>query len=124
MPDQKQRHGCLTAFLIVMIIANSFSTLVYLIGGAVVRQTLPQAPDWFLPAMVVLGIFNLICVVALFKWKKWGFWGFCASSMLALIVNTVSGINVGQSLLGLLGIAILFGVLHIGKDNKGWPQLD
>ena len=124
MSNQKQRHGCLTAFLIVMIIANALVAVVNLAGGSAIRQTMPHAPDWFLPLMVAAGIFNVVCAIALFKWKKWGFWGFCASSIVALILNISSGIGIPQSLFGLLGLAILFGVLHIGKENKGWPQLD
>jgi hypothetical protein len=56
--------------------------------------------------------------------KKWGFWGFIASSIVALFVNLSIGMGIGQSLLGLVGIALLYGVLHIGKENKGWPQLE
>jgi hypothetical protein len=32
--------------------------------------------------------------------------------------------KIGSSLLGLVGIAILYGVLQIGKKNKEWPQLE
>jgi hypothetical protein len=61
-------------------------------------------------------------------WKKWGFWGYCATSVSALAINLVyfsSGtltmiINITG---GLLAVLILFGVLHIGRENKGWPQL-
>jgi len=74
--------------------------------------------------------------------KKWGFWGYCASSIAGLAINLL--INTGgavqipggtsQALVGsisiiisvaavILGILILFGVLHIGKENKGWRQL-
>jgi hypothetical protein len=28
------------------------------------------------------------------------------------------------SFVGLVGIAMLYGVLHIGKENKGWSQLE
>lgn len=30
----------------------------------------------------------------------------------------------GLSILGLVGIAILYGVLQISDENKGWPQLE
>ena len=127
MQEEKKRHGCLTAYLIVMIIANSAIVLIYLffllISGTI-QQSLPDIPVWAIPVLCVFGIFNLICVIALFKWKKWGFWGFCASAVIIFIINLAIGLGIGQSVLGLLGVAILFGVLQIGKENKGWPQLD
>jgi len=109
MSDQKQRHGCLTAFLILMIIANSVSTIMYLLGSSYIKQTLPNAPSWLFPVLAVLGIFNLVCAIALFKWKKWGFWGFCASAVAALIINISTGVGIAPSLVGLIGVAILFG---------------
>jgi hypothetical protein len=61
-------------------------------------------------------------------WKKWGFWGFCATSVLALAINLIyfrSGtVTIIISIISsLLAVLILFGVLHIGRENKGWPQL-
>jgi len=124
MSEQKQRHGCLTTLLVLMIIGNSATALMYLFGGSVITQNLPGIPSWALVVMCIFAIFNLVCAIALFKWKKWGFWGFIASSIFAFFVNLSIGLGIGQSLLGLVGIAVLFGVLHIGKENKGWPQLN
>ena len=33
-------------------------------------------------------------------------------------------LSIGSALAGIAGIAVLFGVLQIGKENKGWTQLD
>ncbi len=120
----KNRHGCLTAYLVVMIIANSLAVLMYLLGSASVRQSYPDMPEWALPVLIVLGLFNLVCSIALFQWKKWGFWGFCATSTVAFVVNLSSGLGGGPTAMGLVGLLLLLGVLHIGKKNKGWPQLD
>ena len=70
------------------------------------------------------GQFNLVCAIALFQWKKWGFWGACGSSIVAIVVNLSIGLNPAAVVLGLLGVLLLYGVLHIGKENKGWPQLE
>jgi hypothetical protein len=124
MNNNKQRHGCLTAFLILMIVANSVIAVFYFFGSSTIQRTVPGIPLWTIIVLGVLAVFNLICAIGLFKWKKWGFWGFIFSSIVTLIVNLTAGLGVGQSLSGLLGVAILYGVLHIGKENKGWPQLD
>ena len=121
----KSRHGCLTAFLIFMMVVNAATAAFYLFAGDQVRQAIPNAPPWMIYALVVISLFNLACAVALFTWKKWGFWGFAASSVVSLGLNLMLGLGVAQSLLGLLGIAILFGVLQIGDGRtKGWPQLE
>lgn len=62
--------------------------------------------------------------IALFKWKKWGFWGFAVSGFAILVVGIAGGYGIGNSLPGLIGLAVLYSVLHIGKENKGWPQLE
>jgi len=124
MEEGKKRHGCLTAWLILMLVANSVAALAYLLGRDAIQKQLPNMPDWAFPVLVVMCLFNLACAIALFRWKKWGFWGFCVSSVIALAVNLSIGLGVGQSLCGLIGVALLYGVLQIGKENKGWPQLD
>ena len=124
MTMQKRRHGCLTAWLIFMLIGNSLGLLLYLTSGAAIQQELPGAPDWIIPVLTILVLLNIIFTIALFLWKKWGFWGFVGTSIVALIVNLSIGINPAQSVLGLVGIAILYGVLNIGDDNKGWSQLE
>ena len=48
----------------------------------------------------------------------------CFISIVALVLNLYAGVGMGQSIVGLIGVAILFGVLHIGGDKKAWPQLE
>ncbi len=124
MSEQKKRHGCLTAWLILMLVANAGCAVMYLLGGEAIKAAYPDAPGWTFPVLIVFSLFNLVCAIALFKWKKWGFWGFCFSSAIALAVNLSIGLGIAQSLGGLVGVAIFYGVLQIGKENKGWPQLD
>jgi hypothetical protein len=124
MAEAKQRHGCLTAWLVLMIVANSAVALMYLLGSSALRRSLPNAPGWAFPVLIAIGVLNVVFAVALLQWKKWGFWGFCATAVAALFVNLSIGLGVGQSLIGLVGIAILYGVLQIGSANKGWPQLE
>ena len=124
LPAGKHRHGCLTAYLVFMIIANSATALLYLFGSEAIRRNAPNMPGWAFPVLIVAGIFNLICAVALWRWKKWGFWGFVVSALVAFAVNLSIGVEPGFALLGLVGLGILYGVLHIGSEDKGWPQLE
>jgi hypothetical protein len=121
---QKQRHGCLTAWLVVVIILNSLTTLIYLFGSSAIASGLPSSRTWAIPLLAVLAVANVAFAVALFLWKRWGFYGFVATSIVSFGVNLALGVNVVQALFGLVGVAILFGVLQIGNENKGWPQLE
>jgi hypothetical protein len=122
--SNKTRHGCLTAYLVFMIIANSATALIYLTSSDAIRENEPSMPEWAFPVLIVACIVNLACAIALFKWKKWGFWGFTSTACLSLFVNLSIGLSPASAAGGLLGIAILYGVLQIGKENKGWSQLD
>ena len=124
MENSKQRHGCLTAWLAIMIAVNFIGAILFLVSSASTRRALPSETEWTLPASIILMLFNMICAIALFKWKKWGFWGICASSTIVFIVNLSGGLGIAPSIIGLVGAILLYAVLHIGKENKGWPQLD
>jgi hypothetical protein len=68
---------------------------------------------------------NVVFSVMLFLWKKWGFWGFIITSIGAFAINLSIGLGVGQSIAGLVGIAVLYGVLQIKKDNiSAWANLE
>ena len=124
MAAAKKRHGCLTVWLIFMIAANSAVALMYLLGAETIRGSFRNAPGWAFPVLIVFSLFNLVCVIALFQWKKWGFWGCCGSSVVGVVVNLSIGLKPASVVLGMLGVLLLYGVLHIGKENKGWPQLE
>lgn len=123
-PGLKQRHGCLTAYLVFVIIMNSVVTLYYLLGSEVIRQSMPTLPSWIIPVMIVVGVVNLVCAIALLRWKKWGFWGLVGTAVVATFFNMSAGFGLASGVAALVSIAMLYGVLQIGKERKGWPQLD
>lgn len=124
MTEGKQRHGCFTSYLVLMIITNSLSALLYLVASKVIMRYPPYVPLWVSWVLAVAGIVNVVCAIALFRWKKWGFFGFIGTSIIVAVVNLSVGLNILAVLLGLSGILVLFGVLQIGKERKGWTQLE
>ena len=111
--------------MILMIIANSVTALVYLIAGGKIKSTLPSAPTWALATLVVASIGNVVFAVALFQWKKWGFFGFVGTTVIVFIINLLAfHVHAGFALLGLLGVVILFVTLQVGGEKKGWKQLE
>ncbi|MBT8272043.1 MAG: hypothetical protein KJO25_08370, partial [Bacteroidia bacterium] len=86
--DQKPRHGCVTAWLILMIVANAFSAITYLFMGNIISENLPNSiPNSVILLLGLVSIVNLVFAIMLFKWKKWAFWGFAGTSIIALIIN-------------------------------------
>jgi len=124
MSEAKQRNGCLTAWLFLLMVGNSMVVVISLIASAAIGQSFFSAPRWMYPVLTVGAIANVVCAYALFQWKKWGFFGFIATAALTITVNLINGASITQALLGLVGVAVLFVVLHIGKENKGWTQLE
>lgn len=122
--QNKSRHGCLTTFLVLMVIANALVAFTYLVNTNMIAQAIPNVSTTLVMVLGVLSLANVACAIGLFQWKKWGFWGFCATSVISLLINLQIGLGIAQSVGGLLAILILYWVLNMGDDNKGWPQLD
>jgi hypothetical protein len=122
----KERHGCVTAWLIFMVVANSIVVIMYLFARGMIQNNLTAAiPSWVFIVLGLMGIANIIFAVALLKWKKWGFWGFAFTSIIAAAVNLQMGTSVLQTLLGLGGVAILYAILRIRKDEvSAWDNLE
>lgn len=124
MNRPKWRHGCVTAWLILMTVANALNALVTPLSAAVLQPTTPGFPVWVVWPIALLSILNVIFALALLSWKKWGFFGFVATSLIAFGLNLYAGGGVLLSVLGLLGVAILYGVLQIGGQDSVWSQLE
>ena len=122
----KERHGCVSSWLILMMVANSLTGLIYLITPESIAKLLPgEIPNYIFIILGLIGIANVVFAWALFKWKLWGFYGFIATSLASFIINILIGIEATQSILGLLGIAFLFGVLQIKKNNiSAWNYME
>jgi hypothetical protein len=117
----KQRHGCATAYLILMIVVNAVVGLQNFrlgIGGNVA----PAMPNWPFPVLGLFGVLNVVFAVALLRWKKWGFYGFVACAIVVAVINFMfTGLG---ALLGLTGVAVLYAVLQIGGKRSVWSQLE
>jgi hypothetical protein len=104
----------------MILITNPITILIYLFGG----DTYSYLPGWIIPVMIVFSLINVGAAILLFKWKKLGFWLGCGSALVVVIINLAVGLAWYLSLSGPIGILFLFGVLNIGKENKGWTQLE
>jgi hypothetical protein len=113
-----KRGGCLTAFLIFMLITNPLVAIYYFVSGSSVTQALPAMPAWIIPILGVGSIANFIFALAIWKWKKWGMYGFAASAGIVFFINAIY-INILTALWGLVGIGLLAYLLR-----QVWSQME
>ena len=118
-----QRHGCFTTWLVLMLIANAVTAISTPLMFSAMKQVAPNVSTGAVAVIVIAGIANIVFAIALFKWKRWGFYGFIASAIVALITNLSIGLGIGQSVVGLIGIPLLYWVMNMGGPNKAWPHL-
>lgn len=117
----KSRHGCVTTYLVLMIIVNSITALTYFSRN----NSIPNISNGLVIVLGIIGTLNVIFAVLLLQYKKIGFYGFVVSSIITFVLNTMIGIDVGKALLGLVGIAIFYAILQIKQDNNSaWQHLE
>ncbi len=121
--SHEKRHGCLTTWLILMIVANAATAISTPLMYDSIKRVAPNASPATMALISIAGVANVIFAIALFRWKKWGFLGFVATSVIALITNLFIGVGIAQSVFGLVGIGILYWVLNMGGSNKAWTRL-
>lgn len=123
---KKERHGCVTSWLVLMIIANSICSFAYFFSSEKIQYNL--GGDISTSTIMLLGVIcvaNIIFAIMIFSWKKIGFWGFVITSLIAVIINLNIGLGIVQSISGLIGIAILYGILNMKKNNTTtWKGLE
>ena len=114
MNEPVKRGGCLTAWLILMILGSAYLAVTYLAMG---DKLLPNLPGWSLPALGVLCIVNLLCAIAIFAWKKIGFYGVIGTTVITVVINIASGLPIASAAGGIIGILILYALLRPVWDN-------
>jgi len=124
--DVKQRHGCVSAWLIFIIVVNSLSVFIYLLAHTeLLEDMLGGLSPTMIMLLVLLSVLNVVYAAMLLNWKKLGFWGIAFNSIVALVLNLSLGLGFVQSFLGLLGILVLYGILQIKQGNvSAWSNLE
>ena len=131
--SEKKRHGCLTSLLAVICFVSVIATLLQFTVfffkpepdvQDVQSLSTTSEPRWLFFTLAAVNLIKLVSAYAILSWKKWGFWLFTLICFVNLGVNLITGFHIPNGILGIIIAAILFGVLQIGGDKKGWNQLD
>ena len=111
---RKERGALLTVWLVLMLAANVYTTLLYL-----ALAISPLGRNLFLPnvqlstiyVFIFFGLLNIVCVIFLYLWKKWAFFMLCASAGTAFVVNILLGAGV-FAFIGLAGVVIFYLIIR------------
>ena len=108
----KERHRLLSAYL---VIASAFSALLLLgvVGGIAGENT---------PFYLFVVVTSLASLRALWRWRKWGFYIWVATSFVQML--WVGGITTSFISPSFYSSVILYVLLQIGGEKKGWTQLE
>ena len=118
-----ERHGCVTAWLMLMLIGNSLCILSYSLLSSRMEQILKISLTAVI-LIIAVSVINLIFSIMLFRWKKVGFYGLAITAIFEFVMNICIGLKFIPCLLGLFGIVILFGIFQIKKGGRSaWYYL-
>ena len=104
----KKRGFWLSAFLILMFIANPLTAFTYFSNPDMIIQAYPKMTAGILYFMGAMSIVNVILAVGIWMWKKWGVFGFYGVVVIAFCINLYVGLGIAGSLVGLIGAVIIF----------------
>jgi hypothetical protein len=112
----KQRHGCLTAWLIYLIVAYSIVSIVFFFHTDGIIEEFPNKTSENTILLIgSIGILNTLFCFLLFKWIKLGFWGMILTNLSMLIIQIINGYEISHSAFGIFCIITLYSLLQLKK---------
>lgn len=114
---EKKRGFWLSGFLVLMFVANSLTSFIYITNPDAIASLYPKASNEVLYFLAFLAVVNVILAAGVWVWKKWGVYGFYVSIVIAFAVNIYMGLGFYGSLAGLFG-----GVIIYFTTKKRWKH--
>lgn len=123
MNEGKERHGCVNAWLWIVIIFNLGLGIYY---AAMMFSAYTNTVSLGFGLLSILATLNVLGAILLMRWNKCGFYLFVVSSVLAALVNIgVLSLEPVVLISGLLAILFWWGILQIKKDGiSAWSLLE
>lgn len=119
----KSRHGCLTAYLLFLMITNGISAIFLLNGLSRANNTDGAPIGWKL----IFISFTTLCLagsVGLWKWRRWGFWLYLFSTFVIVGLEVFGGASPQRIAASFAVLIVLYAALQIGGKRNGWKQLE
>ncbi len=129
-PYERSRYGCVTVWLILLLLVNSLSAVASL-GMMIFKNviTITVMPfsvlsGWALFLMFVCFTLNTVCVVAILSWKKWGFYGYSFTCAASVLFDMALGLDFLNTIQAIASVIVLYVLLNIGGKNRAWTMLE
>ena len=122
--DLKQRHGCVTFWLWLVLLVNAGGVLQLIVSMC--SSAGMDYPVVAVVLMVLLGTCNVVASLLLMRLRKLGFYLFVASALAELVVGLLLlDYHPVESVTSLASIAIWWAVLQIRYDGRSaWSQME
>jgi hypothetical protein len=118
MTDPRQRGGCLTAWLVLMILSGAFvSTMNFFITDIGSQYGSGGDGIWVFAVYGIAGLAMLVGAIVLMLWKRWGFWAICAAAVVNLGLQIYQGYPYYMWIWAILSPLILFLLLRQQWDD-------
>ncbi|MFO0796565.1 MAG: hypothetical protein U0804_03750 [Gemmataceae bacterium] len=125
--EASQPHGCVTLFLVWVVVANVLATLLIGVSAVVsdgwVRDSTPGYESWMAVPFLVLALVNIRCAFSLFRQRMWGFVGMWVVGFAGAALNLYAGMKPAQVVLGFVGLVVLYWLLQLGGEKSTWSRL-
>lgn len=124
--QNKQRHGCLTAWLIYLMLSYSLVSLgLFFNSDSIVQKFQYIKSENLLLIVASIAILNVLFIFMLLKWFKLGFWGLLSTSTLLFIIQIMNSNNILTPIITAIVMLIMYGLLKLKKRNvSGWDNLE
>jgi hypothetical protein len=110
--EMRPRRGAwLTTLLILMIVANTVTAVVYFLV-TIGRLVLPGRAPWVAQALLALVLVNLASLIAMWNWRRWGLYAILGTSAMAFVLNLSLGYRLVSAALGFIGPVLLIVAVH------------
>ena len=106
--EERKRGFWLTAFLVLMVIANLFSVFVYFVNPDMIITAFPKISLELAYLLGSVCLFNVFLAINIWMWKKLAIYGFYIVVIFGVLINLYIGLGLIGSLSGLMGGMILF----------------
>lgn len=106
--EERKRGFWLTAFLVLMVIANALSVFVYFVNPDMIITAFPKISLELAYLLGSVCLFNVFLAINIWMWKKRAIYGFYIVVIFGVLINFYIGLGLIGSLSGLMGGMILF----------------
>jgi hypothetical protein len=119
----RKRSGCLTAFLILLLIVNNpLAGLYFMFRRSEMNIVLPYMPEWRIQMLGVLTLAWFGFTIGIWKWKKWGMYGLVGLIFVNFLGNVISTGNLVVGIIDSLIVLIVFIILTF-LVRPVWKQM-